>query len=33
MTKAIIEQHGGQPEIDAEPGQGNCVQAVLPLRK
>ncbi len=33
MTKAIIEQHGGQLEIDTEPGQGTYVQAALPLRR
>ena len=33
MTKAIVEQHGGELEIDSEPGRGTYVQATLPLRK
>jgi two-component system, OmpR family, sensor kinase len=33
MTKAIVEQHGGQLNIDSEPGQGTYVQIQLPLRE
>jgi signal transduction histidine kinase len=32
LTKAIVEQHGGQLTIDSEPGQGTYVQISLPLR-
>lgn len=32
MTKAIVEQHGGQLTIDSEPGEGTYVQIQLPLR-
>lgn len=33
MTKAIVEQHGGQITITSEPGQGTYVQIQLPLRE
>ncbi|NJM90588.1 MAG: histidine kinase, partial [Hydrococcus sp. RU_2_2] len=33
MTKAIVEQHGGQLKIDSEPSQGTYVQIQLPLRE
>lgn len=33
LTKAIVEQHGGQIAIDSEPGQGTYVQIQLPLRE
>jgi nitrogen fixation/metabolism regulation signal transduction histidine kinase len=33
MTKAIIEQHGGQITITSESGQGTYVQIQLPLRE
>lgn len=33
LTKAIVEQHGGQILIDSEPGQGTYVQIQLPLRE
>lgn len=32
LTKAIVEQHGGDLEIDSEPGEGTYVQIRLPLR-
>jgi signal transduction histidine kinase len=33
LTKAIVEQHGGQLKIDSEPGRGTYVQIQLPLRE
>ena len=33
MTKSIVEQHGGGPEIHSEPAERTYVQAVLPLRE
>lgn len=33
LTKAIVEQHGGQFTIDTEPNQGTYVQIRLPLRE
>lgn len=33
LTKAIVEQHGGQITIDSEPDQGTIVQIQLPLRE
>ena len=33
LSKAIVEQHGGQLTIDSEPGQGTYVQISLPLRE
>jgi signal transduction histidine kinase len=33
LTKAIVEQHGGNLAIDSEPGQGTYVQIKLPLRE
>lgn len=33
MTKAIVEQHGGQITITSESGQGTYVQIQLPLRE
>jgi two-component system, OmpR family, sensor kinase len=33
LTRAIVEQHGGQLLIDTEPNQGAYVQIRLPLRK
>lgn len=32
LTKAIVEQHGGQLKIDSEPGKGTNVQIHLPSR-
>lgn len=32
LTKAIVEQHGGDLEIDSDPGEGTYVQIRLPLR-
>ncbi len=31
MTRTIVEQRGGNLEIDTEPGEGTYVQAVLPF--
>ncbi|WP_250125702.1 ATP-binding protein [Chroococcidiopsis sp. CCMEE 29] len=33
LTKAVIEQHGGQIAIDSELGQGTYIQIQLPLRE
>jgi signal transduction histidine kinase len=33
LTKAIIEQHGGEIAITSEPGQGTHVRIQLPLRE
>ncbi|MCL1469932.1 ATP-binding protein [Argonema antarcticum] len=33
LTKAIVEQHGGNLAIESEPGQGTYVQIQLPLRE
>lgn len=32
LTKAVVEQHGGQLRIDSEPGAGTVVQVLLPDR-
>lgn len=33
LTKAVVEQHGGQLTITSEPGKGTHVQIQLPLRE
>lgn len=33
LTKAIVEQHGGELTIDSEPGQGTYIKISLPLRE
>lgn len=33
LTKAIVEQHGGELDIESIPGQGTYVQIRLPLRE
>lgn len=33
LTKAIVEQHGGELAIDSQPGVGTYVQIKLPLRE
>lgn len=33
LTKAVVEQHGGQLAIDSKPGEGTYVQVRLPLHE
>ena len=31
ITRAVVEQHGGEPEIHSEPAERTYVQGVPPL--